>query len=82
LVAKGQCECYLQDENKKERFVSQFGVGTHFGEIAILTGGKRTASIMTKNYSSLGVISKDNFEELCRIYPDIRHRLMAGLGVY
>jgi CRP-like cAMP-binding protein len=45
LVAKGQCECYLQDENKKERFVSQFGVGTHFGEIALLTRGKRTATI-------------------------------------
>jgi CRP-like cAMP-binding protein len=45
LIAKGQCDCYVQDETRKERFVSLIGAGAHFGEISILTGRRRTATI-------------------------------------
>lgn len=45
LIAKGECECYVRDEYKKERFVRVLVTGQHFGEIAFLTGCKRTATI-------------------------------------
>lgn len=82
LIAKGECECYVRDENKRERFVDTLATGKHFGEIAFLTGNKRTATIQTKNYSTLGKLSHMHFKELCRIYPDMKSRLRSSLHLY
>jgi CRP-like cAMP-binding protein len=45
FIAKGECECYIRDLDKKERFVRVLFSGQHFGEISFLTGAKRTATI-------------------------------------
>jgi len=82
LIAKGECECYVRDENKRERFVSVLVTGQHFGEIAFLTSNKRTATIQTKNYSTLGKLAANHFKDLCRIYPDMKSRLRSSLHLY
>ena len=58
------------------------GVGAHFGEIAPLTGSKRTATIQSRNYTSLGVLDKKDFEGLCNIYPEFKTNLMESLNLY
>lgn len=82
LIAKGECECYVCDETKRERFVRVIGTGQHFGEIAFLTGCKRTATISTKNYSTIGELKQVHFKELCRVYPDMKMRLRSSLHLY
>ncbi len=57
IIAKGECECFVKDEHRQERFVRTLSPGQHFGEIALLTGSKRTATIQTKNYSTIGMVS-------------------------
>ena len=56
--------------------------GQHFGEIALLTNSKRTATIQTKNYSTIGMVSQDNFNELLHIFPDIKKKLNDSLVHY
>ena len=56
--------------------------GQHFGEIALLTGSKRTATIQTKNYSTIGMVSQENFNELLHIFPDIKKKLNDSLVQY
>ena len=82
LIAKGECECYVRDELKRQQFVKIISTGQHFGEIALLTGCKRTATIQTKNYSTIGELKTASFKELCRIYPDTKARLRSNLANY
>ena len=83
IIAKGECECFVKDERTKlDRFVRTLNPGQHFGEIALLTEKERTATIKTKNYSTIGKISKEHFHELCLLFPDIKKELLAGLRNY
>ena len=82
IIAKGECECFIKDEHRQERFVRTLSPGQHFGEIALLTGSKRTATIQTKNYSTIGMVSQENFNELLHIFPDIKKKLNDSLVQY
>ena len=82
IIAKGECECFVKDENNKETFVNVLQTGQFFGEIAYLTGNRRTATIQTKNYSQIGKVSRDHFQELCHNYPEIKKGLTDNLRTY
>ena len=83
IIARGECECFVKDERTKlDRFVRTLNSGQHFGEIAILTEKERTATIKTKNYSTIGQISKEHFHELCLLFPEIKTKLLNGLSLY
>jgi CRP-like cAMP-binding protein len=45
IIAKGECRCFVRSEKNREEYVRTLYQGMHFGEIALLTGSKRTGSI-------------------------------------
>ena len=72
----------MKDEKRSEAFVRSLHPGQYFGEIALLTESKRTATIQTKNYSTIGMVQADNFNELLHIFPDIKKKLHDSLMCY
>ncbi|XP_029379208.1 potassium/sodium hyperpolarization-activated cyclic nucleotide-gated channel 3-like [Echeneis naucrates] len=46
--------------------------GSYFGEICLLTRGRRTASVRADNYCRLYSLSVDNFNEVLEEYPMMR----------
>ena len=83
IIAKGECEVFVKDERSKlDRFVRTLYPGQYFGEIALLTEKERTATITTKNYSTIGQISQEHFDELCLLFPDIKANLNKSLYLY
>lgn len=82
VIAKGECECFVKDENRKERFVRTLYPGDHFGEIAIITGNPRTATIQTKNYSTIGQMSKEHMIELFQEFPEVKNKMTHALAGY
>ena len=54
FLCRGQCEVFVYDENKEERYVTELDVGSYFGEIAILRGCQRTSTVKSKrsNYNT------------------------------
>uniref|UniRef100_A0AAQ4P3J0 Cyclic nucleotide-binding domain-containing protein n=1 Tax=Gasterosteus aculeatus aculeatus TaxID=481459 RepID=A0AAQ4P3J0_GASAC len=46
--------------------------GSYFGEICLLTRGRRTASVRAENYCRLYSLSVDNFDEVLEEYPIMR----------
>ncbi|KAM9816219.1 potassium/sodium hyperpolarization-activated cyclic nucleotide-gated channel 3-like [Syngnathus typhle] len=46
--------------------------GSYFGEICLLTRGRRTASVRAENYCRLYSLSVDNFNEVLEEYPMMR----------
>uniref|UniRef100_A0A4W5PNU4 Hyperpolarization activated cyclic nucleotide-gated potassium channel 4l n=1 Tax=Hucho hucho TaxID=62062 RepID=A0A4W5PNU4_9TELE len=59
VIAKGTQETKLSD-------------GSYFGEICLLTRGRRTASVRAETYCRLYSLSVDNFDEVLEEYPMMR----------
>ncbi|XP_038147113.1 potassium/sodium hyperpolarization-activated cyclic nucleotide-gated channel 1-like [Cyprinodon tularosa] len=51
--------------------------GSYFGEICLLTRGRRTASVRADNYCRLYSLSVDNFNEVLEEYPMMRRAFEA-----
>lgn len=45
FISKGECEVWVQDENRKDTFVQILMPGQYFGEIALITNQRRTATV-------------------------------------
>jgi len=64
----------------KGRTVHRILPGDHFGEIALLDGGDRTATVTTETSMSLMAIARNDFLGLLRSAPDISVALMESLA--
>ena len=82
FVARGECEVSVTTEKKKEKTVGVLGPGSHFGEVALLTNGPRTASVRAKNYTTLGVLSNEDFSQLVINHKNTVEILKKGMFEY
>lgn len=79
FISKGSCIVKVKTQNVIDmgtgtegdedfvdpvKVISELRAGDHFGEIALIYGCKRTASVETKNYSTLAQLTKAEFTEL------------------
>lgn len=60
--------------------VSTAGPGDHFGELALLDGRPRSATVRAKGPVTVGVLGVRMFRTLLREFPDIAEQLLAGLA--
>jgi CRP/FNR family transcriptional regulator, cyclic AMP receptor protein len=51
-----------------------------FGELALLDGGERTATVVAETDLHLLVLSRGEFKELCRSYPSVANKMLVELG--
>jgi CRP/FNR family transcriptional regulator, cyclic AMP receptor protein len=51
-----------------------------FGELALLDGGKRTATVVAETDSRLLVLTRTAFKELCGSYPSVAKKMLVELG--
>mmetsp|Transcript_13955 Transcript_13955/g.16170 ORF Transcript_13955/g.16170 Transcript_13955/m.16170 type:complete len:162 (-) Transcript_13955:711-1196(-) len=72
FIAKGEFNVYVQFQtNSKPTNVRQLQVGDHFGEISMIYKCKRTATVISNKYATLGYISKPDFKEIVFKFQDI-----------
>jgi lysophospholipid hydrolase len=77
----------LQNENgegnEKEKILAELHPGDTLGEMAVLTGEPRSASVYAFRDTQLARLSRDGFQRLLQKYPDVLSlfftRKMAGL---
>lgn len=62
------------------RKVNQLGAGDFLGEIALITGRKRTASVTTLEPTRLLVLTERDFKRLLRDVPSIQPKVMQALA--
>ena len=53
----------------------ELGPGDFFGEIAIIAGGRRTASVTATSHVKLLVMSANGFRELQEAWPDVAAKI-------
>jgi transcriptional regulator with AAA-type ATPase domain/polyferredoxin len=80
LVVSGKVKLFVRSPEGEEKTISQLGPGDGFGEIALLTGGSHKNSAITITPTSLLVLSKKHFEQLCFQYPEVAMTFIRGFA--
>ncbi|AIE74704.1 MULTISPECIES: cyclic nucleotide-binding domain-containing protein [unclassified Synechocystis] len=77
IVISGLVEVYTE---KLGRVLASLGPGSFFGELALMLGIPRTASVRAKEKSLLFVVRFPQFEQLLQGNPDFREAIINALG--
>uniref|UniRef100_A0A7S3K652 Cyclic nucleotide-binding domain-containing protein n=1 Tax=Euplotes crassus TaxID=5936 RepID=A0A7S3K652_EUPCR len=82
FIAKGGCHVYIQNRNNEKVKVNTLVPGDLFGEVAIINGCNRTATVTANNYSTIAYLEKDEFYLVFSKYPDEFNALKEGRKNY
>ena len=75
MVLKGQAKI-----TANKRFIRRIVPGDHFGEIAAIDGGERSASVISETPMTLAVMSRASLLKALRDDPDLAYHLMTELA--
>jgi CRP/FNR family cyclic AMP-dependent transcriptional regulator len=75
VVADGEAVCSVRGTSK-----ARFNRGHFFGEMALLDGGPRTATVTAETPMNLWVYSATEFQAMLDCSPAIRHRLLVEMA--
>lgn len=71
----------IADVESGGEIVNQLGPGDFFGEISLVTGGPRTATVTTRSPSKLLIFSAPAFRSLLHDAPGIKSRVLAAAAL-
>jgi CRP-like cAMP-binding protein len=74
FLAKGSCNVIIKDkfdERDEEKLVGTIQPGMHFGEIGLLYGCSRSATVISSNYCTCSSINRTEYNELLILYPEL-----------
>jgi len=80
IVARGQIRVYLSDETGKEIILGLEGPGAIFGEIAVLDGEPRSASVAAMERTELLMIEGREFRQLLEVHTGLSLGVIAALA--
>jgi len=83
IIASGEVEIRTGNEIMGGvRRLAAFGTGCMFGEVAMFTGGLRTADAVCTKPTRLYELSSDALATIERLFPAIHAKLMANLNIH
>ncbi|HEV2296702.1 MAG TPA: cyclic nucleotide-binding domain-containing protein [Tepidisphaeraceae bacterium] len=80
IVQQGSVTISAPDETGKEVTLAKLGPGHFFGEISLLDGGPRTATVRTTNDTTLLCLSRDEFHKFLLKHPAAAIHMLTILG--
>src|SRR5512141_1515563 len=81
LVLSGLVAVRRRDPDSGVEFeLSELGPGQMFGEMALLTGKPRGASVIAVEPTACAVLERDDFERALRMYPEIALSLARAMA--
>ena len=79
IVIAGRTKVQMSDDEGKEVILSVLGPGDFFGEMGLLDGAPRAASVVTLEQSEFVSVSKEDFNKLLRDNFEMAMVVMRGL---
>ena len=79
VILSGKVKVYISDEDGKEIVLNIQGPGAHFGELALIGGLPRSASVMTLADCKIMILTKHAFLECLSQHPNIALNLINSL---
>jgi uncharacterized membrane protein len=80
IVERGRVAVSCPDEQGKEVTLAHLGPGHFFGEISLLDGGARTATVRAEDDTSLLTLTREHFHEFIREHPSAAVHMLSVLG--
>lgn len=72
FIATGSAFVKRSDRSGVERFLGKLEEGSHFGDIAMFYRTKRTATVISGDFSTLAKLSVENYLELVKKMPEFQ----------
>ena len=79
IISEGVVAVWIQMDDKSNLEIVRLGAGNFFGEVALLTGEKRTATIVTVTDTVLYEITKEHISPLIKGQKEIARQLSDEL---
>jgi uncharacterized membrane protein len=80
LIERGRVTVTVPNEQGTLMTLDVLGPGQIFGEVSLLDGGPRTATIRAVEPTDLLVLSRERFRDFLRQYPDAAMDILAVMG--
>ena len=80
IMLSGKVRVFSSDDKSKEITLLIQEPGSYFGELSLLTDEPRSASVVTLEITTCGVISKSDFINWLRMHPDVAISLLGVLS--
>jgi len=72
LIEDGEVEVHTQDPSGKPVVLAQLSAGEFFGEVSVLTGKPRTATIVARTPVTVIEIAKKDLDRIAQRFPEVR----------
>lgn len=76
IILEGSVEIYVE---KIDKFLTNLGSGAFFGELSLLLGIPRTATVRTREDTVLFVLDRDGLQKLLRDYKELAEQIAQDL---
>jgi ATP-binding cassette, subfamily B, bacterial HlyB/CyaB len=81
IVREGMLQAVKRD-NGTERIVNAIGPGEFFGELALMNGNARAATVIARSETRLYALSRQAFDKIVEGSPEFRNRLQHVAASY
>jgi len=71
VILSGKVRVFRSDDQGVEITLSELGPGQSFGEVALLTGEARSASVETLEETQALVLTKEQFQQVLKSHPEV-----------
>jgi hypothetical protein len=75
VITSGDVRAYVKQADGKNKMMREMGEGSFFGEIAVLSGKPRTATVTAKTPVEALVLERKTLDEICKTHPSVRTTL-------
>lgn len=80
VLTKGEVSVRVEGEGGRERHVGEVTAPGFFGEMALMTGAEREATVVAKTDVECLRVDKDDFQDLLTRRPEIAHEVSSVLA--
>lgn len=82
VVIRGRLRAVLEQPGQAERVLREMGPGESIGEIALLTGQTRTATVYALEDTTVAWLAKESFDQLVAATPTMAQQLQQALTAH
>ena len=75
VITSGVVRAYVRQKDGKNKMVREMGEGSFFGEISVLSGKPRTATVTAKTSVEALILERKILDDICRTHPSVRTTL-------